>query len=216
MDSTEHSGSVKFTNRGDDQSNWITANQIKSNVGENRSTQGTTSQSRVESQQTQPIKDDGSKNRTRTSLVESVCSHYCACATPALTGLWIVSPTTWINSLVDSTVSFLSQDFEDPDRSLDPFGLSLKDHHGEPHIWRCGQCSQTFSQRVLLQMHVCPQVTRLDLLKTIFCQLWMININVKLKSILSFPVPWPSIPVWSLPFIIPRPCRTARTRCHSH
>ncbi|XP_029188826.2 putative histone-lysine N-methyltransferase PRDM6 isoform X2 [Acropora millepora] len=49
------------------------------------------------------------------------------------------------------------QDFEDPDRSLDPFGLGLKDHHGEPHIWRCGQCSQTFSQRVLLQMHVCPQ-----------------------------------------------------------
>ena len=129
MDSTEHSGSVKFTNWGDHKSNWITANQIKSNVGENRSTRGATSQSRVESQQTPSIKDG--------------------------------SPTTWINntSLVDSTVSFPSQDFEDPDRSLDPFGLSLKDHHGEPHIWRCGQCSQTFSQRVLLQMHVCPQVT---------------------------------------------------------
>ena len=49
------------------------------------------------------------------------------------------------------------KDFDDPERPLDPFGLGLKDH-GEPHIWRCGQCSQTFSQRVLLQMHVCPQV----------------------------------------------------------
>lgn len=48
------------------------------------------------------------------------------------------------------------EDFDDPERSLDPYGLGLKDQ-GEPHIWQCGQCSQTFSQRVLLQMHVCPQ-----------------------------------------------------------
>ncbi|XP_022797034.1 putative histone-lysine N-methyltransferase PRDM6 [Stylophora pistillata] len=48
------------------------------------------------------------------------------------------------------------QEFDDHERPLDPFGLGLKDH-GEPHIWRCGQCTQTFSQRVLLQMHVCPQ-----------------------------------------------------------
>ena len=50
------------------------------------------------------------------------------------------------------------KDFDDPDQPLDPFGLGLKDH-GEPHIWRCGQCTQTFSQRVLLQMHVCPEVS---------------------------------------------------------
>lgn len=48
------------------------------------------------------------------------------------------------------------QEFDEHERPLDPFGLGLKDH-GEPHIWRCGQCTQTFSQRVLLQMHVCPQ-----------------------------------------------------------
>ncbi|KAM7436576.1 putative histone-lysine N-methyltransferase prdm6 [Porites harrisoni] len=48
------------------------------------------------------------------------------------------------------------QDYDEPESSLDPFGLGLKDH-GDAHIWKCGQCSQTFSQRVLLQMHVCPQ-----------------------------------------------------------
>lgn len=28
---------------------------------------------------------------------------------------------------------------------------------GEANMWRCGQCNQTFSQRVLLQMHICTQ-----------------------------------------------------------
>ena len=53
--------------------------------------------------------------------------------------------------------SSLLKDYDEPESSLDPFGLGLKDH-GDAHIWKCGQCSQTFSQRVLLQMHVCPQV----------------------------------------------------------
>ena len=55
--------------------------------------------------------------------------------------------------------SSLLKDYDEPESSLDPFGLGLKDH-GDAHIWKCGQCSQTFSQRVLLQMHVCPQVSR--------------------------------------------------------
>lgn len=25
------------------------------------------------------------------------------------------------------------------------------------HLWKCGQCFKTFTQRILLQMHVCPQ-----------------------------------------------------------
>ena len=54
--------------------------------------------------------------------------------------------------------SSLLKDYDEPESSLDPFGLGLKDH-GDAHIWKCGQCSQTFSQRVLLQMHVCPQVS---------------------------------------------------------
>ncbi|XP_032218766.2 putative histone-lysine N-methyltransferase PRDM6 [Nematostella vectensis] len=36
------------------------------------------------------------------------------------------------------------------------YPVDLKDAT-EPSIWRCGQCSQTFSQRVLLQMHICSQ-----------------------------------------------------------
>ena len=25
------------------------------------------------------------------------------------------------------------------------------------HLWKCGQCFKTFTQRILLQMHVCTQ-----------------------------------------------------------
>lgn len=80
---------------------------------------------------------------------------------PALMKTRVVKEHTvqWKPPGVDEEILFedsRDQDFDDPERPLDPFGLGLKDH-GEPHIWRCGQCSQTFSQRVLLQMHVCPQ-----------------------------------------------------------
>ena len=70
-------------------------------------------------------------------------------------GLFIYFISNYLYQLLHDL--FVMKDYDDPERTLDPFGLGLKDH-GEPHIWRCGQCSQTFSQRVLLQMHVCPQV----------------------------------------------------------
>ena len=44
--------------------------------GENRSTRGKTSQSRVENQQTQTTYDTGCGNRTRATLVEGKCSHH--------------------------------------------------------------------------------------------------------------------------------------------
>ena len=50
--------------------------------GENRSTRGKTSQSRVENQQTQPTHDGGLGYRTRAILVEGECSH--PCVNPAL------------------------------------------------------------------------------------------------------------------------------------
>ena len=56
--------------------------QIKSNQmlvfmrGENRSTRGKTSHSRVENQQNQPTYDIGCGNRTRATLVEGKCSHH--------------------------------------------------------------------------------------------------------------------------------------------
>ena len=46
--------------------------------GENRSTLGKTSPSRVENQQTQSTYDTGSRNRTRATLVEGKCSHHYA------------------------------------------------------------------------------------------------------------------------------------------
>ncbi|XP_031551576.1 putative histone-lysine N-methyltransferase PRDM6 [Actinia tenebrosa] len=36
------------------------------------------------------------------------------------------------------------------------FPMDLNDT-GEVNMWKCGQCNQTFSQRVLLQMHICSQ-----------------------------------------------------------
>ena len=44
--------------------------------GENRSTRGKTSHSRVENQQTQSTYDTGCGNRTRATLVEGKCSHH--------------------------------------------------------------------------------------------------------------------------------------------
>ena len=41
-------------------------------------------------------------------------------------------------------------------RTQDIFGVSLTDP-AESNVWKCGQCSETFTQRVLLQMHVCSQ-----------------------------------------------------------
>ncbi|KAJ7325342.1 Putative histone-lysine N-methyltransferase prdm6 [Desmophyllum pertusum] len=78
---------------------------------------------------------------------------------PAAGNSWCEHTVQWKPSGIDEELLFedsRDQDFDDPDQPLDPFGLGLKDH-GEPHIWRCGQCTQTFSQRVLLQMHVCPE-----------------------------------------------------------
>ena len=44
--------------------------------GENRSTRGKTSHSRVENQQTQSTYDTGCGNRTRATLMEGKCSHH--------------------------------------------------------------------------------------------------------------------------------------------
>ena len=44
--------------------------------GENRSTRGKTSHSRVENQQTQSTYDAGCGNRTQATLVEGKCSHH--------------------------------------------------------------------------------------------------------------------------------------------
>ena len=57
----------------------IFTNQIKCRFlmrGENRSTQGKTSHSRVENQQTQSTYDTGCGNRTRATLVEGKCSQH--------------------------------------------------------------------------------------------------------------------------------------------
>ena len=65
----------------------FSTNQIKSNQikcwfflerGENRSTLGKTSHSRVENQQTQSTLDPQCRNRTRATLVEGKCSHHYA------------------------------------------------------------------------------------------------------------------------------------------
>ena len=45
---------------------------------------------------------------------------------------------------------------QDPHCHPDLFAMSLTDT-AEPNVWKCGQCAQTFTQRVLLQMHVCSQ-----------------------------------------------------------
>ena len=73
----EHRG---FTNWGDRKSNQHKSNQIKCWFlmrGENRSTLGKTSRSRVEKQQTQPTYDVPSENRTWAALVKGQCSHPC-------------------------------------------------------------------------------------------------------------------------------------------
>ena len=57
----------------------IKSNQIKCWFlvrGENRSTRGKTSHSRVENQQTQSTFDAESGNQTRATLVEGKCSHH--------------------------------------------------------------------------------------------------------------------------------------------
>ena len=46
--------------------------------GENRSTRGNPSQSRVENQQTQPMHEAECGNRTRATLMGGKCSHHCA------------------------------------------------------------------------------------------------------------------------------------------
>ena len=51
--------------------------------GENRSTRGKTSRSRVENQQTQPTYGVESGNRSWATLVEGECSHHCASPAPA-------------------------------------------------------------------------------------------------------------------------------------
>ncbi|KAF7645631.1 hypothetical protein LDENG_00200840 [Lucifuga dentata] len=33
----------------------------------------------------------------------------------------------------------------------------LSSEFSDWHLWKCGQCFKTFTQRILLQMHVCPQ-----------------------------------------------------------
>ena len=63
------------------QLSFYKSHQIKSNVGflvrgENRSTRGKTSHSRVENQQTQSTYDAEGGNRTRATLVEGKCSHH--------------------------------------------------------------------------------------------------------------------------------------------
>ena len=70
-----------FTNWGEYKLTEIRANQIKCwflRRGENRSTLGKTSRSRVENQQTQPTYGVESGNRSRATLVEGECSHHCA------------------------------------------------------------------------------------------------------------------------------------------
>ena len=69
----EHRGS---TNWGDRKSNQIKCWFLVR--GENRSTRGKTSRSRVENQQTQPTYDVRSGNRTRATLVRGQCSQHCA------------------------------------------------------------------------------------------------------------------------------------------
>ena len=59
--------------------NYCSTNQIKCRFlmrGENRSTQGKTSQSRVENQQTQSTYDAECGNRTRATLMEGKWSHH--------------------------------------------------------------------------------------------------------------------------------------------
>ena len=73
------------TNWGDRKSNQHKSNQLKCWFlvrGENRSTQGKTSWSRVENQQTQPTYDVQSGNQTWATLVEGQCSHHCANTAP--------------------------------------------------------------------------------------------------------------------------------------
>jgi len=75
------------TNWGERKSNQHKSNQIKCRFlvrGENRSTRGKTSRSRVENQQTQPTYDVRSGNRTRATLVEGQCSHHCANTAPCM------------------------------------------------------------------------------------------------------------------------------------
>ena len=77
----EHRGS---TNWGDRKSNQHKSNQPKCWFlvgGENRSTRGKTSWSRVENQQTQPTYDVRSGNRTQATLVDGQC---CANTAPSI------------------------------------------------------------------------------------------------------------------------------------
>ena len=82
---------ITLFNEGEDINYWSPSsfhnghpNQMKSNQikcwflvrGENRSTRGKTSHSRVENQQTQPTYDAECGNRTRATLVEGKCSHH--------------------------------------------------------------------------------------------------------------------------------------------
>ena len=76
----EHRGS---TNWGDRKSNQIKCWFLVR--GENRSTRGKTSRSRVENQQTQPTPYDvrsGNRTQATCTLVEGQCSHHCANTAP--------------------------------------------------------------------------------------------------------------------------------------
>ena len=73
--------------------------------GENRSSRGKTSRSRVENQQTQPTYDAGSRNRTWDTLVEGERSHhYTNPAPPTMkiynsTYIYLWQLISWINKL---------------------------------------------------------------------------------------------------------------------
>ena len=80
----EHKGSPHW---GDRESNQHKSNQLKCWFlvrGENWSTRGNTSRSRVENQQNQPTYDVRSGNRTRATLVEGQCSHHWAKTAPTM------------------------------------------------------------------------------------------------------------------------------------
>ena len=65
----------------------IKSSQIKCRfvmTGENRSTRGKTSQSRVENQQTQSTYDAECGNRTQATLMEGKCSHHYAISLPQI------------------------------------------------------------------------------------------------------------------------------------
>lgn len=51
----------------------------------------------------------------------------------------------------------LEEDFDQQSYSSEDCMRGLEEEDGDVTLWKCGQCGKTFTQRALLQIHICPR-----------------------------------------------------------